>query len=196
MKIIVGLTGTTGSGKSTVAAAFSEHGFEIIDCDKMARIAVEKGSPLIPKLTATFGNDIIKDDGTLDRKRLASRAFADEMHTRTLNSIMLPYIRKMINERIEQSAERHILLDAPTLFESGADSICTATVGVIAPPQMRLERIMRRDSITEEEAKRRMSIQHNDSFFKENCTYVINNAEGVAELKKAAFRLAEQLKKG
>lgn len=196
MKIIVGLTGTTGSGKSTVSAVFSDCGFEIIDCDKMARIAVEKGSPLLPKLSSAFGNDVIKDDGTLDRKRLASKAFADEAHTCTLNSIMLPYICEMINERIEQSSERYILLDAPTLFESGADSICTSTVGVIAPPQTRLERIMRRDSITEEEARRRMSIQHDDMFFKENCTYVINNAEDVAELKKAARRLAEQLKKG
>lgn len=173
-KFIVGLTGPTGAGKSTAVKVAKELGFFCIDADKVARKATEIGSPLLPLLVSEFG-DILNADGSLNRTKLAEVGFSDKSKTETLNKIMLPYIISLIENIIIKSDSRLILLDAPTLFEAGADKICNKTVGVLADRQKRKKRILLRDNMTDELAEKRINAGKQDSFYTENCDFIIYN---------------------
>ena len=173
--MIIGLTGQTGAGKSTVCEFFSKKGFAVIDCDKVAREVTQKGNPVLLKLAECFGDDILSDDGNLNRRLLANRAFASEEKTKLLNSITHPEIYKAIQNKIKNTTNDIIVLDAPTLFESGANKLCDKVVAVIAPSEIRKERIMKRDLISEEQAKLRMSAQKNDEFYIEKSDAVVEN---------------------
>ncbi|MDE6666257.1 MAG: dephospho-CoA kinase, partial [Ruminococcus sp.] len=124
---IVGLTGQTGAGKSTVSKVFASNGFAVINADIVARKVVEKGTKCLAEIEEFFGNDVIDHDGNLDRKKLAGIVFSDKAKLETLNTITYPYITGEILRQINEFAERDeklILLDAPTLFESMADYFC------------------------------------------------------------------------
>ena len=95
-KIIIGLTGPTGAGKSKAAAVAFELGFRVIDCDFLARVAVEKGSDGLEAVKKAFGNDVINEDGTLNRKELARKAFSSKENTELLNTTLLPHIVKLV----------------------------------------------------------------------------------------------------
>ena len=196
MKKIIGLTGTTGAGKSTISNEFYKKGFFVIDCDKVAKQVVETDKNTLDQLCNEFGADILNDDGILNRRLLASRAFVDKNATKKLNSITLPAIINNINELISSCNSDYILLDAPTLFESGANSICSAIVGVICDDETRKSRIILRDNITEEEALARMSIQKSNDFFKENCTYIIENNSTIDNLAEKAQSVIDEILKG
>ena len=187
----IGLTGQSGSGKSTVSRIFAENGFYVIDADKVARDVVEKGQPALDEIAATFGREYLNEDGTLARRKLGSLVFADRAKLDTLQDILFPHIL----ERIEMLAQGHeyVLIDAPTLFEAGCDKSCDAVVGVTASDDIRLARIMERDGISSEEAEKRFSSQHTADYFRERCRYIITNDTTVDELEKQARRLIEIL---
>ena len=172
MSFVVGLTGPTGAGKSSVTAVAEELGFKVIDCDKFARIAVEKGSEGLAAVVSVFGDDVLNQDGSLNRAALASKAFATIESTELLNQTLLPYIVKLINNEI--NTER-VLLDAPTLFESGADSLCNEVIAVISDEKTRKARIMERDGIDEAAAELRMSAGKNDQFYIEKTDNIVYN---------------------
>ena len=171
-KIVIGLTGPTGAGKSTISKLALKYGFKTIDCDLLARKAVEKGTAGLSALILTFGTEILNRDGTLNRKELAKIAFSTKENTDLLNKTLLPYVVMLVNE--ESDADR-ILLDAPTLYESGMDSICSAVIGVLADEKVRLKRIIERDGIDESDALLRMSAGKPDVFYKEKTEHIIYN---------------------
>ncbi len=170
--IIVGLTGPTGAGKSSAAAICKSLGVKHIDCDLIARKATERGEEGLIAVANAFGRDILDDDGTLNRKVLAEKAFKDKDSTELLNKTLLPIIHKMVLKEIDCD---RVLLDAPTLFESGADEICHKTVAVLADKEIRLGRILSRDNITDEQALLRINAGKPDDFYKEKCDFVIYN---------------------
>lgn len=175
---IIGLTGPTGSGKSTVAKYFKSLGVEIIDCDLVAREVTEIGSPLLPLLAETFGDEILADDGSLIRKKLAKNAFSSKTETEKLNSIMLPFIANRIKEILDVFATdgvECVMLDAPTLFESGLDSICDSVLAVLCDEEIRKKRIIERDNLTEEQAVIRLSASKPDSFYTEKTRHIVVN---------------------
>jgi len=195
MKTVIGLTGTTGSGKTTVSSEFERSGFYVINCDNVAKFVVETDAEILSNLCARFGKDIISN-GKLDRRLLASRAFADKESTDALNSITLPPIVDKILNTINSCNNNYILLDAPTLFESGAHKLCSATVGVISDDETRKSRIIQRDKITDEQALQRINAQKSNDFFKENCTYIIENNSNIDTLVSQTQKIINLILKG
>lgn len=175
---IIGLTGLTGAGKSTVAQKLMAYGCYHIDADKVAREVINNNENVKNKLKERFGDDVINDDGTTNRPLLATRAFADEQSTNALNEITHPAVTEEIQSIIKDMEEvgyRGVIIDAIALFESGEYALCDFTVAVVAPKEIRLERIMKRDNITEEKALERINAQKDESFFTSRADFVLWN---------------------
>ena len=175
---IIGLTGLTGAGKSTVAQKLMAYGCYHIDADKVAREVINNNENVKNKLKERFGADVINADGTTNRPLLASRAFADEQSTLDLNAITHPAVIEEIKSIIKDMEEvgyRGIIIDAIALFESGLNALCDFNVTVVAPKEIRLERIMKRDNITEEKALERINAQKDESFFTGKADFVLWN---------------------
>ncbi len=177
---VVGLTGPTGAGKGYVAEYLTKLGCGVIDTDKIAREITNPGSDFLPALAEQFGADIIKN-GELDRKLLAQRAFADKKSQETLNRLTHPEIMRRALEQADDllnEGAAAAVIDAPLLFEAGGDKVCDTVIAVIAPPEIRLERIMERDGITEEEARKRMSVQQSDGFYTSRAEFTVISEDG------------------
>lgn len=191
--MIVGLTGQTGAGKSEVCKLLNNDKITVINCDLVARQITEKGSDALNELVSAFGEQILCKDKTLNRKKLASLAFKDKESTVLLNQITHPHIINEIKAQIKNAKTEYTFLDAPTLFESGADKLCDKTVAVIADENIRINRIIKRDNLLREDALLRISAQKDQSFFVNNCDYVINNDGDLNALKNEVQILLKKL---
>ena len=174
MKNVIGITGPTGSGKSIAVAAAKELGFAVIDCDEIVHNCLNNDTLCINAVAQAFGSDCITN-GAVNRKILAARAFKDDESTLLLNNTVLPFAVTDILKRLALTKENNVLLDAPTLFESGLDEVCNQTVAVISEKDLRLNRIIQRDGITKEAALLRMSAGKDDTFYYKNAGAVIEN---------------------
>jgi dephospho-CoA kinase len=154
---VIGLTGGIATGKSSVAHFFQEHGVPVIDADQLARDAVLPGSHALEQIVTLFGREIVMPDGSLDRKRLGELIFSNPDRRRQLEGILHPEIRKMAEEGIALAAaagHKRLIYMAPLLIEAGAtDRVDTVWV-VTVHPKIQLERLMLRDGINVEQAKR------------------------------------------
>ncbi len=195
--MIVGLTGQTGAGKSTVSRVFSENGYVVIDADHISRVVVEKGTDCLRELVEIFGREILNPDETLNRKALAGIVFTDKTKLEMLNSIIYPYITTEILSRIKQysnKGNRLILLDAPTLFESHSDDFCEIIISVTANPEIRKKRIIERDGITAEQAQNRMDSQLDTEYFIAHSDYIIENNGSFDVVYDMSKELADKIK--
>ncbi len=193
---IIGLTGPTGSGKSTVAKLMQEKGLAVIDCDLVAREVVEKGSPLPELLCEAFGDDILLSDGSLDRKMLAKKAFRDKESTELLNGIMLPFITERIKEQLMLLTDDGVeatVLDAPTLFESGLQSECDSVIAVLCDREIRKQRIIARDNLTDEQAETRLKASKPDSFYMDRTRHIVVNNGDEKTFKQSVVTLLGDL---
>lgn len=193
---VIGLTGQTGAGKSTVCRVFTQSGMDVIDCDAMYHEQLESNRKLVADLALEFGIMILTEDGGLDRKALGKIVFSDPEKLKRLNAIAFPYIREEIRRRVlnlQKLGHSYVVLDAPTLFESGIDADCDTVVSVIAPENLRLNRIMVRDHLSDTEARARMSSQHDDEYYTSRSKYVLNNDADEDALKFAALELVGKL---
>ena len=175
--IIIGLTGQTGAGKSTVAGILKEYGAVHIDADKIAKAVILTSETVLTALKNEFGKDIMKD-GILDRKTLAKRAFSSVQKTVRLNEITHPAVNEAIKKilmSLEKSGAKAAVIDAIALFESGENGLCDYTVAVVAPKEERARRIIERDNLTEEQAKERINAQKDESFYTEKCDFTVQN---------------------
>ena len=194
MSIIIGLTGPTGAGKSSAAKLCEKFNLQLVDCDLVARKAVEKGSDGLEALAKAFSRDILNPDGTLNRKALAKIAFSAPDKTQLLNNTIFPFIEELV---LKDTKKGNTLLDAPTLFESGINKICFKTIAVLCDKQIRKERIMKRDNLTSDEALLRMNAGKDDDFYIKNADYIIYNNNGEGEfLKQFEATVTEILKLG
>ena len=195
--LTIGLTGQSGAGKGLLGSIISKHeNVKVIDTDITARLVVEKGQPCLKELCECFGEKILRSDGSLDRKKLACEAFSDKERHECLNRITHRHIMKEIVEwknNCEKEGVSVAVIDAPLLFESGADKLCDVTVGVIAPYEIRLERIMKRDGIEEKDARLRLDSQPKDDFFTKKCSYIIKNSGSTEEFELNANELIKIL---
>lgn len=196
--MVLGLTGQTGAGKSTVCDMMrKEPGICIVDADRIAREVVSCGTDCLAEIVLQFSITVLNEDGTLNRKRLAAEVFHDREKLRQLNKITFPHIVAAMKQRIreaEQEGASVIVLDAPALFESRSDSLCDRVLAVIADPQVRKERIKARDGLTEEEALARMNSQHSDEFYTSRSHYIIRNEGDPAALRLQVAELLNDLR--
>lgn len=175
---IIGLTGQSGAGKSTVSAKLANWGFFIIDGDLIAREVVCKNSPVLERLALAFGGEIIREDGSLDRSLLAKKAFSSPENTQLLNSLTHPAITRKVCERIDTAVRenyRAALIDAAALLESEIAGFCDFIVSVVAPQEIRLERICARDGISHEDALIRINAQKPEEYYRERSDIIIRN---------------------
>ncbi len=177
MKKLVGLTGKTGAGKSTVSELLKEKGAYIIDGDIIARKVLVDNNDLLNKLKDEFGEGVLNPDGTLNRCALAKEAFSTPEKTEKLNSIMHPVINDMIFSEAEKAFEAFdvVIVDAAAIIESGFADECDYLLVAHAPFDVREERIIKRDNLSEEDALIRMNGQKDDDFYLSRADFVINN---------------------
>lgn len=194
--LVIGLTGPTGSGKGTVAAHFAAFGLPVINADEVYHELLVPPSACLDELTARFGPSIITPDGTLDRRALAGIVFASEEALTALNAIAHKHVMQEIRRRLKCLRAQDTVaavLDAPQLFEAGAERDCNVVVSVLADPALRLERILRRDGIDAQAARARMQAQRTDEFFRAHSDYVIENNESPERLLPAVRQILVEM---
>ncbi|MDW0112893.1 dephospho-CoA kinase [Sporosarcina saromensis] len=160
--MIIGLTGSIATGKSTVATMLKNKGYALVDADEIARQVVEPGRPVLSEITEVFGQEVLKADGSLDRERLGHRIFTNEEERKKLNAIMHPAVRKeMLRQKDEWllNGARTVIMDIPLLFESKLQSFVEKVLVVSVSPSIQRARLMERNHLTEEEADARIRSQ-------------------------------------
>lgn len=194
--MIIGLTGGIASGKSTVSRMLEERGAIIVDADRISREIVMPGSPVLQTIAEEFGAELILEDGTLDRKRLGAMIFADEHKRLRLNEIMHPPIRAEMQRRISEFENRHperlIVADIPLLYESNLQHMFPEVMVVYVPVSLQLERLMKRDGLTKEEAMARIRAQMPIEDKRRLADIVIDNSQ---DLEATAEQLDQFMKR-
>ena len=192
--MIYGLTGGTGSGKSTVAEYLKEFGCEVVDADLIAREITAKGSPVLDLLSEEFGSEIIDENGELIRKKLGNIVFGDAGKLARLNEIMREALdagfRKGLDEACKRRLYGKVFFDAPVLFETKREHFVDKIWVVAADKETRIARIMKRDGITREQVLERMSNQLPDDEKIAKADIVIYNDGTLEDLKN---KVAEAL---
>ena len=172
---VIGLTGPTGAGKGYVSRYLSFLGFNVLDSDKIVKNIYDNNPELLSRLAKEFGDDIL-DGNTLNRKRLGEIVFSSDKKRERLNAIVHPEVIRLCEEK----ASGLTVLDAPQLFEAGAEGKCYKVICVTADKKTRLERIIKRDGISEAQALDRMKSQLDDDTYISKSDYVIfNNGDDI-----------------
>ena len=183
---IIGVTGKSGAGKTTICKILKEkYNANIIDADEIARDLSKKGNQYLQAIAKCFGEEILDTSGELQRKKLASIIYENEEKRNALNHITFTYVVEEIKQKINQlKNEKLVVMDAPLLFESGLDKMCDFVIGVTASKAQKIERICKRDNITEETAKKRLEIQMEEEEIRKRADYVIENENDLPILEK------------
>ena len=190
---IIGITGSSGSGKSTVCEILNEkYNVKIIDADKIAKELLTSGTEYFNDVISKFGREITDDVGKIDRKKLADLIYNDDKKREMLNNSTFYYVVKEIKLRAKEANNVDIIIDAPLLFESKLDDICNFTIGVIAKESVQVERIIKRDSISKEQACKRLKAQQTNNFYMSKCTEIIENNNEYIETEKQIEEIAKK----
>jgi dephospho-CoA kinase len=192
---LVGLTGGIGSGKSTVAERFVAAGAELIDADQVAREVVVPGKPAWKKIVEHFGDEILDDEGFIDRPALGAIVFADPAKRALLNELTHPPVIEAIADQLEMltAFDGVVVLDVPLLVEGGVDRGYDAIVVVAAKPETQLQRLLADREMSEEEAHQRIAAQAPLEEKIAKATHVLWNEGTLEELRTEADRLAREL---
>ena len=197
--MIYGLTGGIGSGKTTVAAILRDKGYTVLDADEIGREVTAKDEPLLRLLVKDFGIDIIREDGELDRKLLAEKAFPDKKKMNRLNELVQTAILCRAVEKFHKLSlsdyNKVMFFDVPLLFEAGWDRYMQQIWLVTAPEDVRIQRVEIRDGLTEEEIRERIRHQMSEAEKMERADVIIHNDEGMAKLMAQVEKaIAENLR--
>ncbi len=185
-KYIIGLTGQSGSGKSVVAKILNEKGIKILDCDEIAHKNMEIGGKAYSEIIEYFGRDILNSDNTINRKSLGAIVFNNKEELIRLNEITHRHIFDYIKKETENT-ENIIVIDAPLLFEAGLDRLCNSIWAVVCDENIRLERVIKRDGISRENALARFKNQKSSEFFMENADIIFENSGDIDSLRERAI---------
>ena len=163
---IIGITGGTGAGKSSLCEELKKCGATIIDCDRISRSVTKSDGAAFGEIVEAFGEGILATDGELDRKALAAIVFNDEQKLELLNKITHKHIFAEMQKQLDECKTPVAVMDVPLLFNADFPFKCDLTVAVLAAPEVRLERIMNRDGISKSETLERMKNQMTEDEYK------------------------------
>lgn len=187
-KRIIGITGGSGCGKSYVSKLLRKRGIPVIDCDLISREIMGKGTPCSKEVSAYFGSGIT-EGGVINRRKLGKIVFSDPEKLKKLNEITHKYILADIYNKVENEKSSVICLDGAVLIESGID--CDVMVGILADKEIRKERIMKRDNLSQEDAELRISAQKDNSFYSDNCDFTVYNNSGEFDIDALIKRITQ-----
>lgn len=182
---IVGLTGGISSGKSTVSSYLKQLKIPVIDADEVARKVVEPKSQGAREIRKTFGSDVFEEDGSLNRQKLGALIFSNAENRQKLDDLLQPLIKIMILDEIEeyrQKGETMIVLDLPLLFEKHYEKLCEEIIVVYVPRELQLERLMKRNQYTKQEALSRIDSQLSIEEKRKRATVLLDNQGTVQQL--------------
>ena len=194
---IIGLTGNTGSGKTTVARILEGRGVYIINADKIARDVLLKGGAGYEETVELFGRGILQANGEIDRPKLGNIVFNDPQKLKALNNTTHKHVLRQIDAEIsymrKEKSHKIICLDVPLLFEAGLDVICDITWVVDACDEIKLKRVAQRDKIDINAAKARLKSQTKSSELRQKCDKIIENNTGYDELEAQVLKVLKEL---
>lgn len=196
MTIVVGLTGGIATGKSTVSSILSAKGIPIIDADDIAKRVVEPNQPAYQQIVKIFGHTILQADGQIDRKLLGNIVFSDSSKREQLNQAVHPYVKEMmLKQRDQYMVEQQpiIVLDIPLLFESHLQDLVDLVVVVYTTPENQLNRLMKRNQLTKEEAQSRIEAQMPIDQKAGLADVLINNNDTLMSTKQQCEKLVHDL---
>ena len=182
---IVGLTGGISSGKSTVSSYLKQLKIPVIDADEVARKVVEPNSQGAIQIRTVFGSDVFEEDGSLNRQRLGALIFSNAENRQKLDDLLQPLIKIMILDEIEehrQKGENMIVLDLPLLFEKQYEELCEEIIVVYIPKELQLERLMKRNQYTKQEALSRIDSQLSIEEKRKRATVLLDNQGTIQQL--------------
>lgn len=185
--MIIGLTGSIASGKSTVAKMMTELGLPIVDADVVARVVVEPGTETLKIIAQNFGDDILLEDGNLNRAKLGNIIFHEPAKRKILNDIIHPAVRaEMLRQRdaLLAAGEKHVVMDIPLLFESKLQHFVERILVVSVKEEVQLRRLMERNALSEEDALARIHSQLPITVKEKGAHAVIYNNEKLEQTKE------------
>ena len=191
-KMVVGLTGGIGSGKSAATNKFAALGIDIIDADEVARDVVTLGSEGLTRITEHFGHAILLEDGTLNRAALRERVFNNSEEKQWLNQLLHPLIRKTMLQQIADSTSHYCILSVPLLVEGNLSELCDRVIVVDCPESMQLERAMQRDGSTKQLIESIMASQATRKERLSAADDVIDNSKTIEFLNKQVIALHDE----
>ena len=188
--MIIGITGGTGCGKTTLLKVIAEKGGLILDCDAIYHQLLTTDASLLKAIENRFPGTV--EDGQLQRKKLGSVVFSDENALLDLNKITHSAIKGEVLRRLE-SGPRLAAIDAIALFEGGLAELCGVTVAVTAPAEVRVQRLMKRDNISEDYARSRIAAQHDEGWFRQRCDWILENNGTEMQFREKCLAFLENL---
>lgn len=188
--MILGITGGTGCGKTTLLNCIAERGGLILDCDAIYHDLLRTDPALLSAIEARFPGSV--ENGVLQRKKLGNLVFSDEKALEDLNTITHGAVKAEVLRRLSEKP-RLAAIDAIALFEGGLATLCDITVAVTAPEEARIQRLMVRDGIGRDYAKRRIAAQKSAEWFRERCDYCLENNGTQADFQKTSLAFLRKL---
>ncbi len=191
-KILVGLTGNLGSGKSTVGSFFKELGADVINADEIGHIVLKQ---VKDEIIQKFGDEITDESGEINRRALAYKAFTSKESVEALNNIVKPHIIRLIDDLVKKSKARIVVVDGALIFEYNMENYFDYIVYVYTPEGTSIERFMKRTGYPEDMARRILSYQIPADLKKEKADFIIENTGTIEELKEKAKKVWDELTK-
>ena len=175
--MIIGITGSSGAGKSTICEFLeNEYEVKVLNADKIARKLSQKGTSYVIDIIKIFGKGIVDEEGKLKRRKLAEIIYSNSKKREKLNKCTFKYIIKEIEKRLDKIDDNTTkIIDAPLLFESKLNEKCDKVIGIIAKREIQIERIVARDNIDYEQAENRLLAQQTNEFYIKKCDDIIEN---------------------
>lgn len=197
-KFVVGLTGGIGTGKSTAADLFRKWGCVVFDADSISKQLTKKGEPALAKIISEFGEELIKEDGELDRPALAKIVFNDKNSLIVLQSILADALELDIKQKIaalsDEECKPFVVLEAPVLYEYGAEYLVDYVLIISADEESQIDRVMKRNDVSREDVKRRINSQLPQSEKLGRADLIVENTGSMEEFEAKLWVVYEKIK--